>query len=90
MDALLDAFEKQIFSTVNTVMPEVAVNARTSALLEKSLPFLRNAENLFRDGEYELAAAELAAAAHALGEIIGKNADPDLLNNVFHRLCLGK
>ena len=90
MDALLDAFEKQIFSTVNTVMPEVAVNARTSALLEKSLPFLRNAENLFRDGEYELAAAELAAAAHALGEIIGKNADPDLLDNVFHRFCLGK
>ena len=90
-EALLDAFETRLFQHRNgKALPPVAVNARSAALLQQALPQIMLAAELFRQEEFELAAAELAAAAAAIGTILGKNADPDLLDNVFHRFCLGK
>lgn len=87
---LLDAFERKVLSVVRHTPPEVAVNARSAAQLELAIPHCEAAQQLFEDGCFELAAYELASAAHAAGKIVGRNADPDLLDAVFHRFCLGK
>ena len=89
-NALLDAFEERVLSVSRHAPPEVAVNARSAAQLELAIPHCEAAQLLFEDGCFELAAHELATAAHAAGKIIGRNADPDLLDAVFHRFCLGK
>ncbi len=88
--ALLDAFERRVLDVSRHAPPEVAVNARSAAQLKQALPHCQQAVELFDSGDYELAASELAGAAHALGVIVGRNADPDLLDSVFHRFCLGK
>lgn len=88
--ALLDAFEARIPGISRHAPPEVAVNARSAAQLTAAIPHCRAAAGCFADGDYELASSELAAAAHALGVIVGRNVDPDLLDSVFHRFCLGK
>jgi len=51
---------------------------------------VRAAVDCFADGEYELAAAELASAGRSLGLVVGRNADPDLLDEVFKNFCIGK
>ena len=89
-NALLDVFEERVLSVSRHAPPEVAVNARSAAQLELAIPHCEAARQLFEDGCFELAAHELATAAHAAGKIIGRNADPDLLDAVFHRFCLGK
>ena len=87
---LLDAFEQQVLKVARHAPPEVAVNARSAVQLESAIPFCEQAGALFEQGDYELAASLLAQAAHAVGMIVGRNADPDLLDSVFHRFCLGK
>ena len=87
---LLDAFERKVLSVARHAPPEVAVNARSAAQIEKALPHCDAARKWFAEGCFELCACELASAAHAVGVIIGRNVDPDLLDAVFHRFCLGK
>ena len=87
---LLDVFEERVLAVSRHAPPEVAVNARSAAQLKLALPHCQQAVELFDSGDYELCASELAGAAHALGVIVGRNADPDLLDSVFHRFCLGK
>ena len=53
-------------------------------------PLLFAAELHFTNGDFELAAAESARAAHAVGVVVGKYADPDLLDEVFKNFCIGK
>jgi tRNA modification GTPase len=87
---LFDEFEKAVFAGKPQVLPELAVNARSAALLESSLGSLENAENSFNDGDYEIAAAELADAAGKIGEITGRTTAPDVLDKIFHKFCIGK
>ncbi|MBR7131051.1 MAG: tRNA uridine-5-carboxymethylaminomethyl(34) synthesis GTPase MnmE [Lentisphaeria bacterium] len=90
IEELFDAFEKQVFAGESTVIPETAVNARTADLLDRSLAHLDRAENSFNDGDYEIAAAELADASNFVGEISGLTVSPDILDKIFHRFCIGK
>jgi len=90
MDTLFDEFEKAVFAGGTPSMPELAVNARSADLLEKSLLSLDRAEKSFNDGDYELAAAELAEASVKIGEITGRTTSPDILDKIFHRFCIGK
>lgn len=90
LEALYDAVMRQLFAATRPELPEVALNARAGRELEKARAALEAAETKFADGEYELAAAESARAAHAIGVIVGKNADPDLLDEVFRNFCIGK
>ena len=87
---LLDAFEAEIRRGEVGELPPVAVNARSAALLREAQQGVAAAVGCFSDGEYELAAAELASAGRSLGLIVGKNADPDLLDEVFKNFCIGK
>lgn len=90
LDKLFDAFEKQIFGGERVVNPEVALNARTSALLEKGRASLARAAEAFAAEDFELAALELAQGGKSIGEITGKSVEADLLDKIFHRFCIGK
>ena len=90
LPALFDAFEKRLFNGERLALPEVAVNARSAGLLEKALEFIARAEAAFAEGDFELAALELAGANRNIGGITGKNVEPDLLDKIFHRFCIGK
>ena len=88
---LVDAFIRQINSgNVSQTLPDVAVNARMAQELGEALVSLREAEEKFASSLYELAAADLGHAALCIGETVGKTASPDLLDQVFHRFCIGK
>lgn len=90
LETLFDEFEKKVFAGGPPVIPEFAVNARSAALLESSLEHLDRAADSFVDGDYELAAAELADASVKVGEITGRSVSPDILDKIFHRFCIGK
>ena len=90
LGALFDVIMTQLFSCTAPTIPEAAINARAAGELELAKKSLDEAERRFAAGEFELAAAESAEAAHAVGRIVGKYADPDLLDAVFRNFCSGK
>ena len=88
---LLRIFSELVYGEgENARVPEVAVNARTAALLEECAEALAQASGRFAAGEFELAASDLRSALHAVGRIIGKTADPDVLDEIFRSFCIGK
>ena len=90
LEALYDAIMQCLFRTKHPELPEVAVNARAARGLATVKSALDRAAEHFCAGRNELAAEESAQAAHALGVIIGRHADPDLLDEVFRNFCIGK
>jgi tRNA modification GTPase len=90
IEDLLDLFEKAVWEFPHTEEPEIAVNARHARLLEEAAETLPGAVLNIEAADWELAAVHLRAAITALGLIIGENADPDILDNIFSRFCIGK
>jgi len=90
LDALYDAIMRRLFDRTRPELPEVALNARAGRELQTVKATLAAAERHFADGDYELAAAESARAARAVGVVVGRHADPDLLDEVFKNFCIGK
>lgn len=91
IDLLTDAFKNIVFNgSGNFSVPEIAVNARMADALARSIDALDRAMIQLAEEEFELAACDLADAANAVGETTGKTASCDLLDEVFHRFCLGK
>jgi len=90
VENLLDAFEAELRHGESGELPPIAVNARSAGELREAREALLRAAERATAAEYELAAAELAAAGHALGLVIGRDADPDLLDEVFRNFCIGK
>ena len=90
LEGLYDAVMRQLFAAAKPELPEIAPNARAGRELEKARTALEAAAKQFADGNYELAAEESARAAHAVGVIVGRHADPDLLDEVFKNFCIGK
>ena len=91
IDTLICEFSKIVNGgNVQQTLPDVAVNARIAGELEEAIAALITARMNFESSEYELAAADLAAASFSVGETVGKTASPDLLDSVFHRFCIGK
>lgn len=90
IEQLLDTFERAVWEFPHTEEPEVAINARHAKLLDESLNALPEAVAAVRDGDWELAAVPLRQAVASLGQVIGEEADPDILDNIFSRFCIGK
>lgn len=90
LEGLYDTVMNRLFRTSRPELPEIALNARAGRELEKTRAALEAAERRFTEGNYELAAAESARAAHAVGVVVGRHADPDLLDEVFKNFCIGK
>ena len=90
INELLDAFAAATAGSPRPAPPEVAVNARAARLLEEALHLLPEAAAQFQDGEFELAAAGIRTAMNRVGEITGKTVEPDILDHIFSRFCIGK
>lgn len=87
---LLDLFEQAVWGYPHTEEPEVAVSSRHAALLREAIAAMPGAAATLQDGEFELAAVHLRGAITALGSITGETADPDILETIFSRFCIGK
>ena len=90
LEGLYDAIMNRLFSVARPELPETALNARAGRELENAQAALEAAERQFAEGNYELAAQESARAARSVGVIVGKHADPELLDEVFKNFCIGK
>lgn len=90
VEAFLDLFEETVWGFKHTEEPEFAVSERHAALLDNTLEALPHAIELLMNNDLELAAIHLRDAIAALGSITGEDVDPDVLDNIFSRFCLGK
>ncbi len=74
----------------DAVRASVAVSARHGHWLEEAARALEEARPLVESQEWALAAIPLRQAIAALGSITGQTVDPDVLDTIFHRFCIGK
>ena len=67
------------------------VNARHAANLSITGDFLREAHRLLlEDMSIELSLLEITSGIEALGEIVGKTNNEDMLDRLFNSFCIGK
>ncbi len=90
MDDLLDAMERELWEQGTGAEPEVAVNARHAEQLRIALEAFDGAVAPLLEERWEVAAVFWHQAVTALGRITGETAEPDLLEDIFSRFCLGK
>ena len=89
-ESLGEAFRRLVWGAADWREPELAVNARHAAELAALRKLLPEAAEALRREEWEIAAIPLRAAVAALDRITGEAADPDLLERIFSRFCIGK
>ena len=91
LNALLDVFEKLVWQDDgnNADTPE-AVNARHLSLLQAAETALDPVAQEMISGSWELASANLRIALTETGRIVGETVEPDLLDEIFSRFCIGK
>ena len=66
-------------------------NVRQKGLLEKALQFIKQALNSVRDEmEDDFVTIDLYDARNSLFEIVGKNVNEDLMDQIFSKFCIGK
>jgi tRNA modification GTPase len=66
-------------------------SARQESLLLEAVDALDRAEaSLREDATYDLIAVDLTDARRALGEIVGRGVDEDVVAAIFSRFCIGK
>jgi tRNA modification GTPase len=90
MELLYDAIEKIVWHGATAEEPEVAINARHAELLATAGEALSTLSENLADEEWELASSKIRTAIYALGTITGEDADPDVLDDIFSRFCIGK
>lgn len=93
MDLLEDMIIKKAKSLINPgeVSEVFITNQRHRDCLLKSCEYLVNAKKLAGEGAgNELISFEIREAMAALGEIIGRTTNVDILNNIFSKFCIGK
>ena len=77
--------------TVDRQAAGPVVTARHRAAMEQAAGVLARASRLARRGEAdELVALELHDALDALGAILGRRVDGDVLSEIFSQFCIGK
>ena len=90
IDELYDIIEKSVWHYPHTEEPEVAINARHGALLETAQRHLMDALERMNTDDFELIAVNLRSTLNVLGKITGKTIQPDILDNIFSKFCIGK
>ena len=90
MEELHTAFRELVWGREDWSEPDFAVSSRHAAELECVIQALPEAMTLLAEQRWDLAAIPLRSAVEALGRITGEYADPDLLEKIFSRFCIGK
>ena len=90
LDDLLDMFENLVWNKNESAENECEVSARHAELLESARDELEQAASEISQEFWELAASCLHAALAALGGVTGEEANPDMLDEIFSRFCIGK
>lgn len=90
LDELFDAVERSVWDNPHTTEPEVAVSARHATLLDQAQEHLAAADEQCAAEAWELVAVGLRGAIDAIGQITGKSVNPDILEQIFSRFCIGK
>jgi tRNA modification GTPase len=87
----LRSFLLEAVSRSATGMQDALVNRRQATLLRQLEVQLASARETMEAGESgDLVALDLRAAIATLGEITGETWNPDILDAVFSRFCIGK
>jgi tRNA modification GTPase len=92
-DPLRDALRRALPSVLGTRAAEEAplAIARHEGLLEEAEISLRRAEAaLLADDSYDVIAVDLTEARRAIGEIVGRGVDQEVVAAIFSRFCIGK
>ena len=90
MEELHRVFREMVWGRDDWAEPDFAVNSRHAAELECAMQALPEAMTLLAGQRWDLAAIPLRSAVEALGRITGEYADPDILEKIFSRFCIGK
>jgi tRNA modification GTPase len=86
---LYDAMEAAVLNGHHDT-DDIAVSARHADLLSQASVAVKNAIPLCETETWELCAVPLSQAIFALGQISGKTALPDVLDDIFSKFCIGK
>ena len=88
----LSALEKMVEKLAPSPSEDgVIVNTRHAECLETTETALCEARRLLLDeGAVELALSEVLVAQEALGDIVGKTDNEDMLDRLFQSFCIGK
>jgi tRNA modification GTPase len=92
LDDLEDAIVEAVFSGVVTASETPMVTSqRHKEALCRALEHVEAAHAAHEEGQWpDLVAIDVAAAAHALGEITGQTASEELVDTIFASFCIGK
>jgi len=92
IDMLLELLkEKSLGSNSFTEKSAVINNVRHfDALSKAKVDLLEAIDSLSKNFSGEFISVNLRAAEDSLGEIIGKVTTDDILDNIFHKFCIGK
>ena len=89
LQALYDAMEQAVLNG-HRETDDIAVSARHADLLSQAADAVKEALPLCDNEIWELCAVPLNQAIFALGQINGKTALPDVLDDIFSKFCIGK
>jgi tRNA modification GTPase len=59
-------------------------------LLQSANDHLLDAVRMCETDDFELIATDIRAALDGLGRITGRTMQPDILDNIFSKFCIGK
>lgn len=90
LDALYDAIERRVWDRPHDHEPEVAVSARHAGLFEQAVEAVADARSCVEREQWELAAVSIRTAMDAVGRVVGRAVEPDVLETIFTRFCIGK
>ena len=89
IDELLNTIRKKMHEYLDNTENTLVINARTYKLLSDTKEELENAVQKF-DGNYDIFAEHVRAAADNIGKILGVITANDVMDATFSQLCLGK
>ena len=89
IDELLNAIRKHLHDALDNRDNTLVINARTYKLLTDAKYELEHAIEKF-NGNYDIFAEHIRAAADSIGKILGTITANDVMDATFSQLCLGK
>ena len=92
IEQLKDAVKELVWAgDIKTEMLQVMINSRHQDALNRARAAAQLSVASLQAGEtLELAAMDLRIAVNAVGEIVGKTTNEDLLDLIFSQFCIGK